>query len=61
MLDFDALTMLDLEARISRLTRWVLMAEERRARYTLLLPGQRIGPDIGSAHARRCLRELALL
>jgi uncharacterized protein (DUF58 family) len=60
VLDFDALTTLDREARISRLTRWVLMAEERRARYTLLLPGQRIGPDIGSAHARRCLRELAL-
>lgn len=61
VLDFDALTALDLEARISRLTRWVLMAEERRARYALLLPGQRIGPDLGSAHARRCLRELALL
>jgi uncharacterized protein (DUF58 family) len=61
VLDFDALTTLDLEARVSRLTRWVLMAEERRVRYTLLLPGQRIGPDVGSAHARRCLRELALL
>lgn len=61
VLDFDALTALDLEARIARLTRWVLMAEERRARYILLLPGLRLGPDIGSAHARRCLRELALL
>ncbi|MBL8296956.1 MAG: DUF58 domain-containing protein [Rhodanobacteraceae bacterium] len=61
VLDFDALGALDLEARISRLTRWVLMAEERRARYTLLLPGLHLGPDIGSAHARRCLRELALL
>lgn len=61
VLDFDALTALDLEARISRLTRWVLMAEERRVRYVLVLPGQRLGPDLGSAHARRCLRELALL
>jgi uncharacterized protein (DUF58 family) len=61
VLDFNALPALDLEARIARLTRWVLMAEERRARYTLLLPGQRIGPDLGSAHAHRCLRELALL
>ncbi|WP_257387349.1 DUF58 domain-containing protein [Tahibacter caeni] len=61
VLDFDALPALDLEARIARLTRWVLMAEERRARYTLLLPGQRFGPDIGSAHRQRCLRALALL
>lgn len=61
VLDFDALTALDLEARIARLTRWVLMAEERRVRYTLLLPGQRLGPGVGSAHVRRCLRELALL
>ncbi len=60
VLDFDALPSLDLEARISRLTRWVLMAEERRARYTLLLPGRRFGPDLGTEHARRCLRELAL-
>lgn len=61
VLDFNALPALDLEARIARLTRWVLMAEEHRSRYTLLLPGQRIGPDLGSTHARRCLRELALL
>lgn len=60
VLDFDALSALDAEARLSRLTRWVLMAEERRARYTLLLPGRRLGPDVGEAHARRCLRELAL-
>ena len=61
VLDFNAMPALDLEARIARLTRWVLMAEERRSRYTLVLPGQRIGPDLGSSHARRCLRELALL
>lgn len=61
VLDFDALSALDLEARIARLTRWVLMAEERRAPYTLRLPGQRLGPDLGSAHRQRCLRALALL
>lgn len=61
VLDFDALPALDREARIARLTRWVLMAEEHRVRYTLLLPGQRIGPDLGGAHAHRCLRELALV
>jgi uncharacterized protein (DUF58 family) len=61
VLDFAALASLDLEARIARLTRWVLMAEASRARYTLLLPGRRLGPDVGSVHARRCLRELALL
>lgn len=61
VLDFDALPALDMEARIARLTRWVLMAEEARARYTLIVPGRRLGPDLGSAHARRCLRELAML
>jgi uncharacterized protein (DUF58 family) len=61
VLDFAQLPALDLESRIARLTRWVLMAEEARARYTLVLPAQRLGPDLGSAHARRCLRALALL
>lgn len=61
VLDFNALGAMDLESRIARLTRWVLMAEEQRLRYTLHLPQQQIGPDLGSAHAYRCLRELALL
>lgn len=61
VLDFDSLPQLDLEARIARLARWVLLAEEQRVRYTLRLPQQQLGPDLGSAHAYRCLRELALL
>lgn len=61
VLDFDGLGALDLETRVSRLTRWVLMAEESRLRYSLHLPQVQIGPDLGSAHAYRCLRELALL
>lgn len=59
--DFSALDTQDLETRISRLTRWVLVAEEQRLPYSLHLPQQKIGPDLGSAHAYRCLRELALL
>jgi uncharacterized protein (DUF58 family) len=48
------------EARLSRLTRWVLLADKEDARYGLRLPGVEIGPAQGRAHKERCLRELAL-
>jgi uncharacterized protein (DUF58 family) len=50
----------DLEERLSRLTRWVLMAERRQRRYRLQLGAQVIGPDGGAQHRERCLRALAL-
>jgi len=52
---------LDSEARISRLTRWVLDAEAAGARWALHLPGQQIDVDAGPAHRQRCLEALALL
>ena len=51
---------LDTEARVSRLTRWVMDAESLRLRYGLRLPHAEIAPDGGPSHRARCLRELAL-
>lgn len=51
---------MDVEARVSRLTRWVIDAEAVGLRYGLRLPQAEVNPDIGSAHRARCLRELAL-
>lgn len=61
LLDWTALTGLKTEQRISRLTRWVLDAERAGLRSTLLVPGERIGPDRGAQHVHACLRCLALL
>lgn len=50
----------DLEERLARLTRWVLMAEQAHRRYRLRLAGQEIEPDSGPQQRERCLRALAL-
>jgi uncharacterized protein (DUF58 family) len=49
-----------LEARLSRLTRWVLEARRLGLSFGLDLPGVRIPPDVGPAHEERCLTALAL-
>jgi uncharacterized protein (DUF58 family) len=51
---------LDLESKLSRLTRWVLEADQDGLRYGLRLPGMTLPPDAGEAHRLACLRELAL-
>jgi uncharacterized protein (DUF58 family) len=51
---------LGIEARLSRLTRWVLLADQEDARFGLRLPGVELAPAQGAAHKERCLRELAL-
>ena len=61
VLDWDATSSLNHEARISRLTRWVEDAEALRHSYLLQLPDQRVGPGLGSDHRHACLRALALL
>jgi uncharacterized protein (DUF58 family) len=60
VLDFERIVGLDLEQKLSRLTRWVIDADSAGLRYRLDLPGQRLGPDTGSAHRLRCLKSLAL-
>jgi uncharacterized protein (DUF58 family) len=49
-----------LEARLSRLTRWVVDAAREGRPYGLELPGTQIPPDTGAAHEERCLGALAL-
>jgi uncharacterized protein (DUF58 family) len=50
----------DIEARLSRLTAWVLMADRLGLDYGLRVPGREIAPDQGAAHRARCLEALAL-
>lgn len=51
---------LEAEAKLSRLTRWVLDAEAAELNYALALPGQFIAADAGPAQRERCLAALAL-
>lgn len=51
----------DPEARLSRLTAWVLMAERLGLDYGLRLPGRELPPDQGPTHRARCLEALALV
>ena len=48
------------EARLSRLTRWVLDAADANLAFGLDLPGSRIVPATGAQHEQRCLTALAL-
>ncbi|WP_284466736.1 MULTISPECIES: DUF58 domain-containing protein [Diaphorobacter] len=59
-LDGAATGLQDPEARVSRLTAWVLQADRLGVEYGLRLPGQQIAPDSGAAHRHRCLEALAL-
>lgn len=61
MLDFDALpSSMDLEARLSRLARWVLDADGAHMRYGLRLPDTMIFIGNGAQHRDHCLTALAL-
>lgn len=59
-LDWEVLAPLPAETRLSRLTGWVLEAEQRHWRYGLRLPGVEIAPDNTEVHRDRCLTALAL-
>ena len=60
-LRWDALpATLDLEARLSRLTAWVLAAERTARPFSLRLPGVALPPDQGREHRRVALTALAL-
>jgi len=60
MLDIARVPGANLEARIARLARWVVDAEERGDRYGLRLEGSEVPPGAGLAHRNRCLALLAL-
>ncbi len=51
---------LDTEGRLSRLARWILLAEEAGFAYGLRIPGAEIEPGLGDAHRDACLTRLAL-
>jgi len=51
---------LDTEARIARLTAWVIAADKRDQPFSLRLPGAQIGADRGAPHVHNCLKQLAL-
>ena len=59
-LSYAELTNLDTEARLSRLSAWVLRAGQQDARYRLELPGTVIEEGAGEAHSRRALSALAV-
>jgi uncharacterized protein (DUF58 family) len=60
MFVWEALEGLDVEARLSQLTRWIEGAHAQRRAYGLRIPGVDIAPNIGVAHRQRCLTALAL-
>jgi len=51
---------LGLEARLSRLTRWVVEAESMGQRFGLRLPGIEFEAEFGVLHRDRCLQAIAL-
>jgi uncharacterized protein (DUF58 family) len=60
VLDHSAIDGLDGEAKLRRLTAWVLAAETAQREYTLRLHEESIGPGCGGTHRHACLRALAL-
>jgi len=61
LLDFESLPRnLDVEQKLSRLTRWVLDADAAHARYGLRLPGSMVSAGSGPQHREKCLTALAL-
>lgn len=58
--DFDALGGLDVEARLSQLTRWILDAHARGESWTLRLPGAAPLAGAGPEHLSQSLARLAL-
>jgi len=59
-LDWELLNDLDTEARLSRLTRWILDADAMHFNYGLRLPNLIIPLGHGPKHKHRCLEALAL-
>ncbi len=60
-LDFAALPQhLELEHKLSRLTGWILNAEQRELPYSMQLGSQYFPAALGAAHRAACLQALAL-
>ena len=59
VLDLAAVQGADLEARLARLARWIVDAEERGDRYGLRVGELEVPPGSGLSHRNRCLAPLA--
>ncbi|HYM34744.1 MAG TPA: DUF58 domain-containing protein, partial [Steroidobacteraceae bacterium] len=60
LFDWDSLPGISVEARLSRLARWIEDAHAAGRAYGLRIPGTEISTNMGSAHRQRCLTALAL-
>lgn len=58
--DWDSLSGLGVEARLSQLCRWIEDAYAAGRAFALKIPGADIPANIGPAHRQRCLTALAL-
>ncbi|RYY67785.1 MAG: DUF58 domain-containing protein, partial [Comamonadaceae bacterium] len=58
-LDAQAAALPDVEARLSRMCAWVLMADRLGVDYGLRVAGRTVKPSQGEAHKRACLEVLA--
>jgi uncharacterized protein (DUF58 family) len=56
----DVRTLNDLEAALSQLCLWILVAESQGTKYGLKIPSNTFEPGVGEKHRERCLRSLAL-
>jgi uncharacterized protein (DUF58 family) len=60
ILDWESLSGLGVESRLSQLCRWIEDAYAAGRAFGLRLPGQELPVNFGSAHRHRCLSALAL-
>lgn len=59
-LNYELLTQLEPEDRLSQLCQWILDCERDHLPYGLCLPGNTIDIDLGERHKKHCLERLAL-
>lgn len=60
VLDWDALSGMTIEKRLSRLTWWVVKFSQAQQPFGLRIPGHEFPVDNGQAHQEACLKALAL-
>lgn len=54
-------TAFNTEAKLSEMTKWLLLADAQNIHYGLRLPGSVVNPGAGKNHLNACLKQLALL
>lgn len=59
-LDWDRLSGVDVETRLSILTAWVIAADRKQLVYSLNIPGEQVATNSGANHRAKCLELLAL-